>query len=376
MAPRVIHAKVSGKAAGSDPNRVYGTHWDADHTILGLTIGTDVQAHDATLDGLAALTSIGLVTETATDTFTNVTIAGTTSRVAITNGSGAAGNPTIDIDAAYVGQSSITTLGTITTGTWHATKVGLAFGGTNADLSATGGPSQVLKQVSLGAAITVGQLAVTDLAVQAAYTINGNTTGSSASPVAFTIGSLTNKATPAGTDLILIQDQAASGALKYSTVSSVSTAAGVSSLGGLTGALGLGTGLTTSGSNIVLNASTVTNTLGGDVALNNTATYFDGPSCAQGTSGTWLAIGQITTTSSASGDTISVKLWDGTTVMASAIMNPIVSGFATVHLSGIITSPAANIKLSVKNATSTTQFIRFNASSNSKDSTLTVTRIA
>lgn len=38
MAVRVTHAKVSGKAAGTDPNRVYGTHWDADHTIADLTI--------------------------------------------------------------------------------------------------------------------------------------------------------------------------------------------------------------------------------------------------------------------------------------------------------------------------------------------------
>lgn len=39
----------------------------------------------------------------------------------------------------------------------------LARGGTNADLSATGGTSQVLKQVTSGAAVTVGQLAASDL---------------------------------------------------------------------------------------------------------------------------------------------------------------------------------------------------------------------
>jgi hypothetical protein len=41
--------------------------------------------------------------------------------------------------------------------------IGLASGGTNADLSATGGTSQVLKQTSSGAAITVGRLAISDL---------------------------------------------------------------------------------------------------------------------------------------------------------------------------------------------------------------------
>lgn len=46
----------------------------------------------------------------------------------------------------------------ITTG-----QIGLARGGTNADLSATGGTSQVLKQSSTGAAITVAQLAFSDI---------------------------------------------------------------------------------------------------------------------------------------------------------------------------------------------------------------------
>lgn len=38
----------------------------------------------------------------------------------------------IDIASTYVGQSSITTLGTITTGTWNGTAVGVAYGGTGA----------------------------------------------------------------------------------------------------------------------------------------------------------------------------------------------------------------------------------------------------
>lgn len=46
----------------------------------------------------------------------------------------------------------------ITTG-----KLALARGGTNADLSGTGGTSQVLRQSSAAAAITVGQLAASDL---------------------------------------------------------------------------------------------------------------------------------------------------------------------------------------------------------------------
>lgn len=65
--------------------------------------------------------------------------------------------------ALTTGSSSIVTVGTVTTGTWNATKIGLAYGGTNADLSGTGGTHQVLKQSSAGAAVTVGQLAGSDL---------------------------------------------------------------------------------------------------------------------------------------------------------------------------------------------------------------------
>jgi hypothetical protein len=39
---------------------------------------------------------------------------------------------TIDIDAGYVGQTSITTLGTVATGTWNATTIGVTKGGTGA----------------------------------------------------------------------------------------------------------------------------------------------------------------------------------------------------------------------------------------------------
>lgn len=67
---------------------------------------------------------------------------------------------TARIAGAYTG---ITEVGTLTAGGWQATKIGLAYGGTNADLSATGGASQVLKQASAGAAVTVGQLAASDI---------------------------------------------------------------------------------------------------------------------------------------------------------------------------------------------------------------------
>jgi hypothetical protein len=50
---------------------------------------------------------------------------------------------------------------TITAG-WSG-QLGLARGGTNADLSATGGTSQVLKQTSVGGAVSVAQLTLSDI---------------------------------------------------------------------------------------------------------------------------------------------------------------------------------------------------------------------
>ena len=64
---------------------------------------------------------------------TGMTKSGNTLNVNGTTDRITANADTIDIAATYVGQDSITTLGTITTGTWNATLVGTQFGGTGAD---------------------------------------------------------------------------------------------------------------------------------------------------------------------------------------------------------------------------------------------------
>jgi hypothetical protein len=51
-------------------------------------------------------------------------VTGTTNRIAI---GGTSADPTIDISSGYVGQSSITTLGTITTGTWNGSALTSAY---------------------------------------------------------------------------------------------------------------------------------------------------------------------------------------------------------------------------------------------------------
>ena len=124
----------------------------------------------------------------------------------------------------------------------------------------------------------------------------------------------------------------------------------------------------------LLSNTAITNSLSGDVALNNTGNYFTGPTCAQGSTGTWFASGTVTLQDSVQA-IFDVKLWDGTTVIASAAVYVVGTEYVTVSLSGYLASPAGNIRISVKDISNTSGTIKFNASGESKDSTLSVIRI-
>lgn len=123
-------------------------------------------------------------------------------------------------------------------------------------------------------------------------------------------------------------------------------------------------------------SSTFTNSLSGNVALNNTATVFTGPTVAQGTSGTWFASGTVTVWDTTGASEFYVTLNDGTTTIASAVtQSRTASAPVSVSLSGVITSPAGNLRISVRDITNATGAILFNQSGSSKDSTITATRI-
>lgn len=119
-----------------------------------------------------------------------------------------------------------------------------------------------------------------------------------------------------------------------------------------------------------------TNSLVADVALNNIANYFDGPVILQGQSGTWWVSGSVTVTDTAGNAAMSAKLWDGTTVMDStSISTAGANNTICISLSGFIANPVSNIRISVKDGTSTSGKILFNQSGNSKDSTVSAFRI-
>jgi hypothetical protein len=78
-----------------------------------------------------------------------LSVVGTTNRISV-SGSG------VDISSSYVGQSSITTLGTIATGTWNASTIAVLYGGTGAT-SASGA------RTNLGAAASGANSNITSL---------------------------------------------------------------------------------------------------------------------------------------------------------------------------------------------------------------------
>lgn len=125
-----------------------------------------------------------------------------------------------------------------------------------------------------------------------------------------------------------------------------------------------------------LGMSQITASLGANVALNNTGTYFDGPSIAQGSTGTWWAAGTATVTDTAGAANIDCKLWDGTTVIDSARASiSAINLLVSISLSGFLATPAGNIRISCKDIGSTSGSMIFNATGNSKDSTVSAFRI-
>lgn len=121
----------------------------------------------------------------------------------------------------------------------------------------------------------------------------------------------------------------------------------------------------------------ITNSLAADVALSNTANYFDGPSVAQGTSGTWFVSGNVQCYDSTNVESYWVKLWDGNTVIDEGADNSAIGNNAHIHLSGYIINPIGNLRISVRTPSNTTAIIRADSlgSGNKKSCTITAIRI-
>ncbi len=129
-------------SAGSNPFRSIGS---------GNTITYQVQTSqaiastNATNVGLAAFNSSDFTVDANGFVSLNggsgvMSVSGTANRITSTGGA----NPIIDIAATYVGQTSITTLGTIATGIWNATIVAPLYGGTGVNGSSASNGSLLI----------------------------------------------------------------------------------------------------------------------------------------------------------------------------------------------------------------------------------------
>lgn len=166
-----------------------------------------------------------------------------------------------------------------------------------------------------------------------------------------------------------LQEDAAGAASWVTPLSSVTIAAGAGI--GVTGTCAItSTGTCT----VALSMGQLTNSLGADVALNNTGLFFTGPTVAQGAVGTWFASGAVELISTTA-DTFICKLWDGTTVIAATATSNVANKYNSVPLSGYLASPAGNIRISCQDVSSVNGSMPFNASGTSKDATLSVFRI-
>lgn len=130
-----------------------------------IRFNTQTSVFEATTDGASWSTF-------ATSTGAVTSVSGTSNRIIV---SPTTGDVVVDISASYVGQSSITTLGTITTGVWHGTTIGSTYGG-----------SGVSNPTAHGILIAEGSSAFTPIVLSAGQILIGTT---ASDPSAATISS-------------------------------------------------------------------------------------------------------------------------------------------------------------------------------------------
>ncbi len=165
---------TSGTPTGAQINFLSGVTSDVQDQLNGK------QAASGRLTALAAFSSFGIMVQTASSVFESRTIEGANDKISVSEGDGILGNPIIDISSNYVGQSSITTLGTISVGIWQGSSISTTY--TDAKIKTV---TETLNRLSITGTATdpifdisssyVGQASITTLGTITTGTWNGTT---------------------------------------------------------------------------------------------------------------------------------------------------------------------------------------------------------
>lgn len=149
--------------------------------------------------------------------------------------------------------------------------------------------------------------------------------------------------------------------------------------------LGAGYGISVSGTNPVtttgtftpaVGLSTFSASLGSNTAV-NTASYTIGAQVAQGSTGTWLAIANVTFVDSATAQTLKCRITDGATAYGSSAMTTGAAALVgQLAFSAFVPAPVGNIRVECQNTSGATTNMLFNQSGNGFDTSIRVLRIS
>jgi microcystin-dependent protein len=238
-------AGLTGQVLTKNSNSSFDDSWQNAVSSVGLTLPTDFTVTGSPVTTTGTLAGAWAVTPTGSGAVVRQTAPSLTSPAisSISNGGTLTLPSTTD---TLVGRN---TTDTLTNKSISATQLtgplpAANYPAINGDVTINAG--------SLTAAITANAVTNGQLATTPAFTLKGNSTGSTANPTDISIPALTQKVSPITGDMVMLVDSAAGNALKFATAGSLASVGSVASVGGLTGAITLGPGLTTGAGNSVL----------------------------------------------------------------------------------------------------------------------------
>jgi len=131
--------------------------------ICAQAIGTELQAYDAGLASIAGLTTATnqMLYTTGSDTYSTTSLTAY-ARTILDDADASTARTTLELGTmallANTGSTTITTLGTISTGTWEATAIASQYGGTGKDFSTSTGILQLTKGTFATTTFTAGSI--------------------------------------------------------------------------------------------------------------------------------------------------------------------------------------------------------------------------